>query len=134
MFPLVLQLFFAEPGPPLSVGISQLAARSVVISWKPPPLSNGNISYYHVFVRQADRRTIRQADESETRYIVKSNESSLMLTTLKAYTTYHIQVIAVNIRSIDNQELFGQRSNVTAFTTKRSGTYTSKTRSDFVEQ
>ena len=123
MFPLVLQLFFAEPGPPLSVGISQLAARSVVFGWKPPLQSNGNISSYHVFVKQADGRTIRQADEGETRHIVKSNESSLTLTTLKPYTTYHVQVIAVTIRSTDNQELFGQRSNVTTFTTKQSGTY-----------
>ena len=119
----MLQVFLVEPGPPLSVCISHLTSQSVVISWKPPFQTNGNISMYQVFVKQTDGRKTRQADASETRHTVKSNESSLRLTSLKPYTTYNVQVMAVNIRRIDNQTLNGQRSNVKTFQTNQSGAY-----------
>ena len=103
------------PSPPLSVDISKVSARSAVISWEPPLQSKGNIDFYQVF--------LSQADESETSRSVKSNESSLTLTSLKPYTTYQVQVNAVSIRTIDNQMLNGQRSNVSTFKTSQSGTY-----------
>ena len=115
MLPLTLPLFLAVPGPPFSVDTSEVTARSAVISWKPPMQSNGNIKFYQVF--------LSQADENESRHSVKSYESSLTLTSLKPYTTYQFQVIAVNIRTIDNQMLKGRKSNVNTFTTSQSGTY-----------
>ena len=103
-----------EPSRPLSVSISSVAARSVTISWKPPMQPNGNISAYQVF--------IRQSDGDEIPHSVKFSATSLRLMSLKPYTTYLVEVIAVNIRSIDNHTLNGQRSNVTTFTTSQSGT------------
>ena len=103
-----------EPSRPLSISISSAAARSVTISWKPPMQPNGNISAYRVF--------IRQSDGDEIPHSVKFSATSLRLMSLKPYTTYLVEVIAVNIRSIDNHTLNGQRSNVTTFTTSQSGT------------
>ena len=116
-----------EPSRPLSVSISSVTARSVTISWEPPVQPNGNISAYRVF--------IRQSDGDEIPHSMKFSATSLRLMSLKPYTTYDVEVFAVNIRSIDNHTLNGQRSNVTTFTTSQSGTaYSTCVQSSMTEE
>lgn len=83
---------FAEPsGPPQNVAALTESSESILVSWKPPKLSdiNGLISQYRVSYNASAGR--------EVHLNRTGNITSLLVTQLRKYTSYYFTVKAVNV-------------------------------------
>ena len=86
------------PSQPTNVSVKVLTPTEISISWVPPEIPNGNISFYRVYYNSS----------SINKKIVSRDELSTNVTNLQKFTSYIFSVTAVNL--IENKELEGPKS------------------------
>ena len=86
------------PSQPTNVSVEVLTSTEISISWVPPEIPNGNISFYRVYYNSS----------SINKKIVIRDELSTNITNLQKFTRYIFSVTAVNL--IENKELEGPKS------------------------
>ena len=75
------------PGPPQDLTAVPLSAKSILVRWRPPLVSEGHIQRYKLFYMEGDSGEERNVSTAETQY---------RLTDLEEYTEYSIWVLALN--------------------------------------
>ena len=104
-----VSVLIAPSSPPQNLTVESVSSTSILLSWKPPVLSNqnGQIRSYNIVVTDIQFQTERM-------YTVGPEHNQLLVDMLHPYRTYEISVAATTIAT-------GTYSNPVTVTTKEDG-------------
>ena len=105
-----LQYLYVGPTRPQHVNVSAINSTSLYVTWQPPQEKNGKILRYVIYYRGAK-------SDIEFLIITTASEQQKVITNLKPYTNYSVQVVA------NTSFGYGNRSEEQVVSTSEAGVF-----------